>query len=194
MISQEKLTTIATAAIEAGIKPASLGDLMLAAEATDLKPGTFTDWLTQQRTDHPTWFNDQAKPETPPSPTTPTAPTENPWSYNDWNLTKQGAFVKQHGMEKASQMAKQACTTVGGLKPSKAPTAQDAPTTPTTPMRDPAGRFLPKEGEEPNPFAPETWNLTKQGQLYKADPTRAKKLAAAAGVTIGSTRPAQTAR
>ncbi len=35
-----------------------------------------------------------------------------------------------------------------------------------------------------NPFAKETFNLTKQGELLKENPAQAKELAAAAGVTI----------
>lgn len=39
-------------------------------------------------------------------------------------------------------------------------------------------------GGVPNPFAKETFNLTKQGELLRSDPGQAKALAAAAGVTI----------
>lgn len=39
-------------------------------------------------------------------------------------------------------------------------------------------------GGMPNPFAKETFNLTKQGELLRSDPGQAKALAAAAGVTI----------
>lgn len=35
-----------------------------------------------------------------------------------------------------------------------------------------------------NPFAKETFNLTKQGELLKSNPEQAKALAAAAGVTL----------
>lgn len=35
-----------------------------------------------------------------------------------------------------------------------------------------------------NPFAKETYNLTKQGELLKANPEQARAMAAAAGVTI----------
>ena len=39
-------------------------------------------------------------------------------------------------------------------------------------------------GGVPNPFAKETFNLTKQGELLRSNPEQAKALAAAAGVTI----------
>lgn len=39
-------------------------------------------------------------------------------------------------------------------------------------------------GGKVNPFAKETYNLTKQGELWKANPEQAKAMAAAAGVNI----------
>lgn len=44
-----------------------------------------------------------------------------------------------------------------------------------------------------NPFTAEGWDMTKQGQLYKADPEKAAQLAARAGVKIGATRPVKKA-
>lgn len=48
---------------------------------------------------------------------TPMGGVNNPWSPDSWNLTEQGRVVKEHGMEKAQQLAKMAGTTVGGPKP-----------------------------------------------------------------------------
>lgn len=42
---------------------------------------------------------------------------DNPWTHDNWNMTAQGVYVREHGMEKATDMAKQAGTTVGGPKP-----------------------------------------------------------------------------
>lgn len=185
MNTQEKLATIAAAAIESNIRYGSLGDLLLAAEAADLKPGQLPDWLQEQRTEHPGWFNDQAKPETPTTPTTPPtlAGEENPWAKDNWNMTKQGDFLKKYGTEKATQMAKLAGTTIGGLRPQKAPPTPTAPITPTTPSG------------EPNPFSHEHWNMTKQGDFLKKHGTeKAEQMARAAGTTIGGRRPAQPAR
>jgi len=42
---------------------------------------------------------------------------DNPFTHDNWNLTKQGAIVKEHGTAKAEQMAKAAGTTVGGPQP-----------------------------------------------------------------------------
>lgn len=41
----------------------------------------------------------------------------NPWTNDNWNMTHQGAYLREHGIEKATQMAKVAGTTLGGLKP-----------------------------------------------------------------------------
>lgn len=48
--------------------------------------------------------------------------------------------------------------------------------------------YSPKGGEgspATNPFAKETFNLTKQSELYRDNPAEAQKLAAAAGVKLG---------
>ncbi len=47
--------------------------------------------------------------------------------------------------------------------------------------------YKPPKGEEHttvNPFAKETFNLTKQGELFKENPAQAKELAVQAGITI----------
>lgn len=41
----------------------------------------------------------------------------NPWSADGWNMTAQGAYLRQYGRERAEQMAKAAGTTVGGPRP-----------------------------------------------------------------------------
>lgn len=41
----------------------------------------------------------------------------NPWSADNWNMTHQGDYIRQHGDEKAQQMAKMAGTTIGGQRP-----------------------------------------------------------------------------
>ena len=47
--------------------------------------------------------------------------------------------------------------------------------------------YRPVRGEKDsfeNPFAEETFNMTKQGELFKENPMRAKEMAAQAGITI----------
>lgn len=41
-----------------------------------------------------------------------------------------------------------------------------------------------KGGAEPNPWAKDTFNLSKQGEVVRTDPAKAKRLAAAAGVVL----------
>ena len=41
----------------------------------------------------------------------------NPWSPDHWNLTKQGQIIKEHGSEKAAQMAQAAGSKVGATRP-----------------------------------------------------------------------------
>ena len=41
----------------------------------------------------------------------------NPWTYENWNMTKQGEYVKLNGRDKAAAAAKAAGTSVGGGKP-----------------------------------------------------------------------------
>lgn len=42
---------------------------------------------------------------------------DNPWSAEGWNMTKQGAYLREHGAEKAAKLAEAAGTKVGGLRP-----------------------------------------------------------------------------
>jgi hypothetical protein len=41
----------------------------------------------------------------------------NPWSADGWNLTQQGAYLRENGKDKAEQMAKAAGTTLNGPRP-----------------------------------------------------------------------------
>ena len=43
----------------------------------------------------------------------------NPWTLDHWNLTAQGKVLREHGAEKAKQLAEAAGTTLGGGKPRK---------------------------------------------------------------------------
>ena len=52
---------------------------------------------------------------------------------------------------------------------------------------DPGANYNPAGGGTPpatNPWKKESFNLTEQGRIYKENPTQARQLAAAAGVTI----------
>lgn len=45
---------------------------------------------------------------------------ENPWSAAGWNITRQGQYVKQHGIDKATQMAERVGSKIGATSPPKA--------------------------------------------------------------------------
>ena len=47
----------------------------------------------------------------------------NPWSAEHWNMTKQGTYLTEHKIERATAMAKVAGTTIGGRKPMPKKTA-----------------------------------------------------------------------
>lgn len=47
-----------------------------------------------------------------------------------------------------------------------------------------------QSGFPDNPFTFAHWNMTKQGEIVKSDPAKAERMAKAAGVTIGSMKPA----
>lgn len=48
---------------------------------------------------------------------------DNPWSREGWNLTKQGAYVRQHGEAKAAEAAKSVGAQMGQTKPPAAAAA-----------------------------------------------------------------------
>ena len=45
---------------------------------------------------------------------------ENPWSAKGWNMTKQGQYVREHGMAKAQEAAKAAGSKIGATRPPQA--------------------------------------------------------------------------
>lgn len=42
---------------------------------------------------------------------------DNPWSAKGWNMTKQGQYVREHGMAKAQEAAKAAGSAIGATRP-----------------------------------------------------------------------------
>ena len=44
---------------------------------------------------------------------------ENPWSAKGWNMTKQGQYIREHGMAEAEKAAKAAGSKVGATRPAK---------------------------------------------------------------------------
>lgn len=52
------------------------------------------------------------------------------------------------------------------------------------------GSGKPGSGGSDNPWRADSWNMTKQGAIYRESPTRAQQMAVAAGTTIGGGKPA----
>jgi hypothetical protein len=55
--------------------------------------------------------------------------------------------------------------------------------------RNADGTFIADDDAETNPFKKAAWSLTAQGQIAKRDPALAARLAKAAGIALGATRP-----
>lgn len=47
----------------------------------------------------------------------PAGRANNPWSKEAWNITKQGAYVREHGVEKAKTLAESVGSSIGATKP-----------------------------------------------------------------------------
>ena len=92
------------------------------------------------------------------------------------------------GLKDDSTTIEQAINTViemiNAQQPSALQNAKEGETKPGMPKGMPLMQpEIPTEGEK-NPFKKETFNLTEQGRLYKEDPAKARKLAAAAGAAL----------
>lgn len=77
---------------------------------------TPTDWLADQQTIRSHWWPESegggARGGSGSAPN-----GMNPWSADNWNMTEQGRYVREHGVEKADRMARAAGTTLGALPP-----------------------------------------------------------------------------
>ena len=71
---------------------------------------------------------------------------------------------------------------IEGVMQQLSKTGGESKVDPNTPIAPPQGGT--GGAGTANPFAKETFNLTKQGELLKSNPEQAKAMAAAAGVTI----------
>jgi len=80
-------------------------------------PGLSADvWLQEMQESRPHWWPLSSGGDSKGSGGV-AGMSQNPFSHDHWNMTKQGQVVTEHGMEKATQMAKAAGTTVGGMRP-----------------------------------------------------------------------------
>lgn len=129
---------IRSAATEAKLRPEAIDDALVLGErifdvaedgsvvtkdqvgvAPGLQP---KDWLGEIRDRRPHWWPGSIGTGAPGSGGRGGFPAgaDNPWSAAGWNLTKQGSYVREHGLEKAEAMAKAAGTQFGGGPPKPA--------------------------------------------------------------------------
>jgi len=91
--------------------------IVLTRDNVGVTPGLTTDqWLTDMQEKRPHWWPTTSGGGAPGSKGGP-GMSGNPWSNKNWNMTAQGAYIREHGSEKAVQMAKSAGTSVGGKRP-----------------------------------------------------------------------------
>ena len=76
------------------------------------------DWLMEMLDKRPGWLpGSQGGGARGSGPSGGFLGGPNPWSAENWNMTKQGEYLKAHGREKADAAAKSAGTSVGGQMP-----------------------------------------------------------------------------
>lgn len=63
------------------------------------------------------WFEDSSGGGAPGSGKGGGVPGGNPWAAGNWDVTAQGRYVREHGAEKAAQMAKAAGSFLGSPRP-----------------------------------------------------------------------------
>lgn len=81
-------------------------------------PGLAPDvFLTEMQPKRQHWWPKTVGGGAPGSGDTFGAGGTNPWSAEGWNMTKQGEYFRENGIEKSEQMAKAAGTTMGGKRP-----------------------------------------------------------------------------
>lgn len=97
------------------------GNVLVKNEAMGLgyTPGVGPDvWFMENREKRSHWF-EQSTGGGAKGGKTGNDGGANPWAHDSYNLTEQGKYVKQYGMDKAQQAAKSAGTFVGGPRPAK---------------------------------------------------------------------------
>ena len=73
-------------------------------------------WLSEISEKKPHWWEPAKGGGGNPGSNVPGG-VQNPWAKGNWNVTQQGQFVREHGIEKANQFAKAAGVTVGSIAP-----------------------------------------------------------------------------
>ena len=82
-------------------------------------PLTPKEWATRSLRDSAPWFFNQAS-GTGAQGGNVSGSSTNPWTRENWNLTKQSEYIMKEGMAKAEQMAQVAGSTVTAVHPPRA--------------------------------------------------------------------------
>lgn len=91
-------------------------------DGVGVTPGVEPDvWLTEMQPKRPHWWPDSFGGGSKGGNRNGNTAIENPWGPGKlWNITKQMAYVKEHGEEKAAQLAGLAGSHLGATAPTKA--------------------------------------------------------------------------
>lgn len=91
---------------------------IVARDQVGVTPGIAPDeWLTEMKQARPHWFPSSQGGGAGGNNRGPGAGADNPWTKENWNITKQHMYTKQHGREKAAQLAKMAGSELGASRP-----------------------------------------------------------------------------
>lgn len=126
-------TALRSAAEKAKVNPTAIEDIVLLGErifevAEDgaivtkadngATPGLQPEvWIGDMKEKRPHWWPNSQGGGAQGSGNGGGASSDNPWSKAGWNMTKQGAYVREHGNVKAEQMAKAAGSKIGAAHP-----------------------------------------------------------------------------
>jgi hypothetical protein len=152
---------------KAGMQTSAIDtDASEAFERAEFIPATLDAWLAKQREARPHWFigGVQTDLET--------------LAFASGNITARARLVKELGEDAATERAKE-----WGLK---------SITDFKTHGQRPGGEQQKEKPKGDNPWAEGSFNVTRQGQIAKADLALAQRLAKAAGSYIGATKPGRT--
>ena len=93
------------------------GSFIVKADAKGVTPGAdIKQFLKEMQTSRPHWWP-QSQGGGAGGGRGMGDSEDNPWSAKGWNMTKQGAYVREHGMAKAQEAAKSAGSSVGATRP-----------------------------------------------------------------------------
>jgi hypothetical protein len=178
---QPRVDELAKIATDAGVMEVAVDDLLFRVTEFDDSTGqiihkatglTVKAWIDAQREKRPHWFAAQ---------TDENAELEQK-AFGEGNVTARGKLVK------GNQAPALARAKAWGLRDLNDYSRG------TRPSDTPAGEKKPAAKDRNNPWLPECWNITKQGQLIKVmGLDGAARMAKAAGSFVGATKPPKAA-